>query len=207
MHNHEVGDEPDFNSEFNYKEDQEKNIKERTATLNQSTNSTGNQKEVRLVRVSEERLNKSVLLQQSGERTRNNRRVTQLHTTNSCSLDNSAIIEGNMILGALNNGNTQTIDGDRERDMSSSSFLKSQNDQKDITRETKSSSGIQLNSKRDSNVTTPLKRDFETNKEEEFKTESVVINVKQTVAEIIDETPINVKMTFEELLEQQLIKE
>jgi hypothetical protein len=81
-------------------------------------------------------------------------------------LDQSAINEGNMLLVALNTN----VDG--EKDMSSSSWLKSQN---------RDSQAVQ---KQSSPVATPKKISFELQK-------------KDATLDALEETPINVKMTFE----------
>lgn len=120
------------------------------------------------------------------------------NTTHSSSLDNSIILESNIILGVLNNQQAQT-NYDNPRDLSSS-FLK-YNENKDNSRDTKSSSGIIQSSKLNSVLTTPPKKTAASRQKDKQ------IKLDEDLPEGIEETPINVKLTFEELLEQQLQKE
>ena len=75
------------------------------------------------------------------------------------------------------------------------------NENKDNSRDTKSSSGIIQSSKLNSVLTTPPKKTAASRQEDKE------INLDEDLPEGIEETPINVKLTFEELLEQQLQKE
>lgn len=75
------------------------------------------------------------------------------------------------------------------------------NENKDNSRDTKSSSGIIQSSKLNSVLTTPPKKTAASRQEDKE------IKLDEDLPEGIEETPINVKLTFEELLEQQLQKE
>jgi hypothetical protein len=75
------------------------------------------------------------------------------------------------------------------------------NENKDNSRDTKSSSGINQSLKITSALTTPPKKSAVSRQEDKD------IKLDKDLPEGIEETPINVKLTFEELLEQQLQKE
>jgi hypothetical protein len=79
-------------------------------------------------------------------------------------LDTSGVIEGNMLLGALN---------DKREELSSSSWLKSQ------------ATVHQPTKNEHSPIATPVKR----------------ADVRDVVVNVVEETPIAVKMTFEQMLE------
>jgi hypothetical protein len=69
------------------------------------------------------------------------------------------------------------------------------NENKDTSRDTKSSSGIIQSSKITSSLTTPPKKSAAS------RQENKEIKLDEDLPEGIEETPINVKLTFEELLE------
>jgi hypothetical protein len=69
------------------------------------------------------------------------------------------------------------------------------NENKDTSRDTKSSSGIIQSSKITSCLTTPPKKSAAS------RQENKEIKLDEDLPEGIEETPINIKLTFEELLE------